>query len=221
MTSQFVPDTTDLNTSNIVTNTGSDINNVQRQLNNRQPECRLIAVSLDNLCNNQPTTNTSKRCRSGPATTQSISSSFSSHISPGNKRTRHASQFEEVPPPSTRKNSGISEAQHNSDVIPSPPFTSLTQLLLQDFPLVSDIISYSSVDSPKYTSSFEQNDYHCKSTKSFSNTHGYENLRCNMTTSHDRNKIISSNISQSDYCLSANPPSMITSEKCTRNQGIH
>ncbi|CAH8430297.1 unnamed protein product [Schistosoma rodhaini] len=222
VTSQLVPDTTDFNTSNIITNTESEINNVQRQLNNRKSECRLIAVSLDNLCNNQPTTNTSKRCRSGPATTQSISSPFSPHISPGNKRTRHASQFEEVPSPSIRKIFGISDAQHNSDVIPSPPFTSLTQLLLQDFPLVSDIISYSSVDSPKYTPLFGQNDYHCKSTKSFSNTvaQGYENLQCNMTTSHDQNKIISSNISQSDHCHSINPPSMITSEKCTRSQGL-
>ncbi|XP_018645520.1 hypothetical protein Smp_163010 [Schistosoma mansoni] len=220
VTSQLVPDTTDFNTSNIITNTESEINNLQRQLNNRKSECRLIAVSLDNLCNNQPTTNSSKRCRSGPATTQSISSPFSPHMSPGNKRTRHASQFEEVPSPSIRKNSGISEAQ-NSDVIPSPPFTSLTQLLLQDFPLVSDIISYSSVDSPKYTSLFGQNDYQCKSTKSFSNAaaQGYENLQCNMITSHDRSKIISSNISQSDHCHSINPPSVVTSEKCT-SQGL-
>ncbi|CAH8468781.1 unnamed protein product [Schistosoma turkestanicum] len=196
-TSQSIPETMDFNTPILITNTPSDINNVvvvQRQLiDNRKSDCRLsIAVSLDNLCNShQPTMNntttTSKRCRSGPVTTtQSILSPSNIPPSTGNKRTRHASQFEEpllphlpappVPPASsslcTRNNSGTSDHLHQNDVIPSPPFTSLTQLLLQDFPLVSDMMLYSSMDnSPKYTGVNDDDDddyYPCKSIKSSS-----------------------------------------------------
>ncbi|TNN11109.1 hypothetical protein EWB00_004888 [Schistosoma japonicum] len=222
VTSQLISDTIDFHCSNANTNTVSDANAQLQSSYNRKSEDRLIAASLNNLCDNQLTINTttSKRCRSGPATTtQSISLSSSSHIiSPGNKRTRHASQFEEIPPSgnSTRKYSGT---KHNSDGIPSPPFTSLTQLLLQDFPMISDIMSYSpnSMDSPKYTTPL------FGPVKSSSNEQRYENFQANsnLTTSFDKNKINRSDISQSDQCFfTQHPPCVISGDKCTKNQSL-
>ncbi|KAK4472298.1 hypothetical protein MN116_002663 [Schistosoma mekongi] len=226
VTSQLISDTIDFHCSNAITNSVSDVNPQLQSSYNRKSESRLIAASLDNLCDNQLTVNTttSKRCRSGPVTTtQSISLSSSSHIiSPGNKRTRHASQFEEIIPPSssTRKYSGTnSDTKHNSDGIPSPPFTSLTQLLLQDFPMISDIMSYSpnSMDSPKYTTPL------FGPVKSLSNEQGYENLQVNnnLTTSFDKNKMNRPNISQSDKCFfTQHPPCVISGDKCTKNQSL-
>ncbi|VDQ14505.1 unnamed protein product, partial [Trichobilharzia regenti] len=113
-----VPDATD---SSLSVNNPATVSDVipSRQSNSRKSDCRLITASLDNLYDTPLVVSTSKRCRSGPATNQSIpfssassfsSTSFSStspHISPGNKRTRHASQFEEMP--NSRKGTVIND----------------------------------------------------------------------------------------------------------------